>query len=49
MSQIVKKAEEQLKQTVIDAVNAAVKSGELPEADVPQFIIEKHIIWHQEP
>lgn len=41
MSQIVKKAEEQLKQTVIDAVNAAVKSGELPEADVPQFIIEK--------
>lgn len=41
MSQIVKKAEEQLKQTVIDAVNAAIKSGELPEADVPQFIIEK--------
>lgn len=41
MSQIVKKADEQLKQTVIDAVNAAVKSGELPEADVPQFIIEK--------
>lgn len=41
MSQIVKKAGEQLKQTVIDAVNAAVKSGELPEADVPQFIIEK--------
>ena len=41
MSQIVKKAEEQLKQTVIDAVNAAVKSGELPEAYVPQFIIEK--------
>ena len=41
MSQIVKKAEEQLKQTVIDAVNAAVKSGELPEADAPQFIIEK--------
>lgn len=41
MSQIVKKSEEQLKQTVIDAVNAAVKSGELPEADVPQFIIEK--------
>ena len=41
MSQIVKKAEEQLKQTVIDAVNATVKSGELPEADVPQFIIEK--------
>ena len=40
MSQIVKKAEEQLKQTVIDAVNAAVKSGELPEADAPQFIIE---------
>ena len=41
MSQIVKKAEEQLKQTVIDAVNAAVKNRELPEADVPQFIIEK--------
>ena len=41
MSQIVKKAEEQLKQTVIDAVNTAVKSGELPEADAPQFIIEK--------
>ena len=41
MSQIVKKAEEQLKQTVIDAVNAAVKGGELPEADAPQFIIEK--------
>lgn len=41
MSQIVKKAEEQLKQAVIDAVSAAVKSGELPEADTPQFIIEK--------
>lgn len=41
MSQIVKKAEEQLKQAVIDAVSAAVKSGELPEADMPQFIIEK--------
>lgn len=41
MSQIVKKAEEQLKQAVIDAVSTAVKSGELPEADMPQFIIEK--------
>lgn len=41
MSQIVKKAEEQLKQAVIDAVSAAVKGGELPEADIPQFIIEK--------
>lgn len=41
MSQIVKKAEEQLKQAVIDAVSAAVKGGELPEADMPQFIIEK--------
>ena len=30
MSQIVKKAEEQLKQTVIDAVNAAVKAENCP-------------------
>lgn len=41
MSQIVKKAEEQLKQAVIDAVNTAMKNGQLPEADIPEFIIEK--------
>lgn len=41
MSQIVKNTEEQLKQAVSAAVEAALKSGELPEAEIPQFIIEK--------
>lgn len=41
MSQIVKQVETQLKQLIIDAVSAAIKNGELPEAEMPKFIIEK--------
>ena len=41
MSKIVKETQEILKQKIIDAVSSAVASGDLPEADMPEFIIEK--------
>ncbi len=41
MSKIVKETQEILKQRIIDAVSSAVASGDLPEADMPEFIIEK--------
>lgn len=41
MSKIVKETENILKQKLIDAVKAAIEAGELPEADIPEFIIEK--------
>ncbi|MCR5208034.1 MAG: arginine--tRNA ligase [Eubacterium sp.] len=41
MSKIVKQTEEQLKTLITAAVNTAIKDGELPEAELPQFIIEK--------
>lgn len=41
MSKIVKQVEEQLKQSIIDAVKLATSKGELPEAEMPKFIIEK--------
>lgn len=40
MSKIVKETENQLKQILIDAVNSAIDAGELPQADMPQFIVE---------
>jgi arginyl-tRNA synthetase len=41
MSQLVKKTQDTLKEKIIEAVNAAVSKGELPQAELPQFIIEK--------
>ncbi|MBR7072569.1 MAG: arginine--tRNA ligase [Eubacterium sp.] len=41
MSKLVKQTEEQLKEIIISAVNSAAAKGELPEAELPQFIIEK--------
>ena len=40
MSQIVNTAKEQIKQCIINAANAAIKSGKLPEAELTDFIIE---------
>ena len=41
MSKLVKQTEEQLKNIIIAAVNKAVADGELCEAELPQFIVEK--------
>lgn len=41
MSQLVKQTQDTLKEIIIKAVNAAAENGELPEAELPQFIIEK--------
>ncbi len=41
MSLIVKQTEEILKSKIIDAIAAATASGELPQAEMPAFIIEK--------
>ena len=41
MSKIVKATQEELKAKIIEAVQAAVANGDLPEADMPDFIIEK--------
>jgi len=41
MSQLVKETQNTIKQAIISAINAAVEKGELPEADLPEFIIEK--------
>lgn len=41
MSKLVKQTEEQLKDIIISAVNAATADGLLPEAELPQFITEK--------
>lgn len=40
MSKIVKETENILKEKITDAVNSAIKAGALPEAEIPQFIIE---------
>lgn len=40
MSHIVSDAKEQLKALVVDALNAAITKGELPEAELPEFSIE---------
>lgn len=41
MSQLVKKTQEVLRNKIIEAVGTATAKGELPQADMPQFIIEK--------
>ena len=41
MSQIVKETQETIKQAIIEAIERATQKGELPEADLPDFIIEK--------
>ena len=41
MSKIVKETQLQLKEKIIEAVENAVKNGDLPAADMPEFIIEK--------
>ncbi|MDE5985610.1 MAG: arginine--tRNA ligase [Eubacterium sp.] len=40
MSKIVKETENTLKQLLIDAVNSAISAGELPQEEIPQFIVE---------
>ncbi len=41
MSQIVKQTQEELKDKIIAAIELSQKKGELPETDIPPFIIEK--------
>ena len=41
MSQLVRKTERVLRERIISAVAAATEKGELPQADTPDFIIEK--------
>ena len=41
MSQLVQETQKTIKEAVISAINAAVLKGELPEAEMPDFIIEK--------
>ena len=41
MSKLVKETQIELKEKIVAAVNSAVASGELPQADMPDFIIEK--------
>ena len=40
MSKIVNKTENLLKEKITDAIISAIEAGELPRADIPQFIIE---------
>lgn len=40
MSKIVKETENQLKALITGAIKASIEAGELPEADIPEFIIE---------
>ncbi len=41
MSELVFETQKQLKDRIISAVNSAVSKGELPEGELPEFIIEK--------
>ena len=41
MSKIVKQTQDILKEKIAGAINGAIEKGELPEAELPQFIIEK--------
>lgn len=41
MSKMVKEVENKLYEAIENAVNSAIKSGDLPQADMPKFIIEK--------
>ena len=40
MSQLVEKAQQQLREAVTNALNKAVKDGVLPEAPLPEFVLE---------
>ena len=40
MSKLVQQATEQLRQRLVDAANAAMAAGALPQGDVPDFAIE---------
>ena len=41
MSQLVEKTQNFIKEAVVAAINTAIKKGELPEGELPEFIIEK--------
>ncbi|WP_178669459.1 arginine--tRNA ligase [uncultured Eubacterium sp.] len=41
MSKIVKQTENKLYNAIVNAVNTAIGNGDLPEAEMPKFIIEK--------
>lgn len=41
MSKIVKETEKELKDIITKAINTAIQAGELPEAEIPEFIIER--------
>ncbi|MCH5352663.1 MAG: arginine--tRNA ligase [Acutalibacter sp.] len=40
MSQLVEKAQQQLREAVTNALNAAIEDGILPEAPLPEFVLE---------
>jgi arginyl-tRNA synthetase len=41
MSQLVEKTQNLIKEAIIASIGSAIKKGELPEGDMPDFIIEK--------
>lgn len=41
MSKIVKETEKALKDIITKAINTAIQAGELPKAEIPEFIIER--------
>lgn len=41
MSKIVKQTENELKNIIVEAIKKAIADGALPEAEIPQFNIEK--------
>ena len=41
MSQLVQKTQNTIKELIISAINSAIKNGELPNEEIPEFIIEK--------
>ena len=41
MSKMVKEVENKLYEAIENAVNSAIENGDLPQADIPKFIIEK--------
>lgn len=44
MSKLVKQTENELKIIIENAVNKAMASGDLPQAEIPQFNIESRLI-----
>lgn len=41
MSKMVKEVENKLYEAIENAVKSAIENGDLPQADIPKFIIEK--------